>query len=84
MHPVIENYLSTVNNLAMLDPKKLPFDVLEAMAEMTTQDLFKTCIQLSILQNNVPKKEKVLTMNEEEMMLLAEEYAKAVLKRIHD
>lgn len=82
MHPVIENYLSTVNNLVMLDPKRLPFDVLEAMAEMDTEELFKTCVQLSILQNNIPSDDKVLTMREEEMMSLAEEYAKEVLKRI--
>ena len=83
MHLVIENYLSKVNNLAQLDPKNLPFDVLEAMGEMSTEELFKTCIQLSILQNNIPSDDKVLTLGEDEMLRLAEDYAQAVLKRIH-
>ena len=82
MHPIIENYLAKINNLSQIDPKNLPFDVLEAMAELGAEELFKTCAQLVILQNNIPGDEKVLSMNEQELISMAEDYAKKVINRL--
>lgn len=84
MHPTIENYLSKVNNLSQLNPEKLPFDVLEAMGEMNEMELFKTCSQLYVLQNNIPSAENVVNLDEQEIISGATAYAKDILKRIKE
>lgn len=84
MHPTIENYLSKVNNLSQLNPEKLPFDVLEAMGEMNEVELFKTCSQLYVLQNNIPSQSNIVNLGEDEIIDGATTYAKAILKRIKE
>lgn len=84
MHPIIENYLSKIDNLAKLEPKKLPFDVLEAMGEMNEVELFKTCSQLFVLKNNIPTKSKIVNLSEDEIVKGSTAYAKDILKRIKE
>lgn len=84
MHQIIENYLSKIDNLSSLEPKNLPLDVLGAMGEMSEMELFKTCSQLFVLKNNIPTKNNIINLNEEEIMQGATAYAKDILARLKE
>lgn len=68
----------------MLSPKNLPFDVLEAMGEMDVNDLYKTCSQFYILQNNVPNEKNIINLSEEEIEKGSTKYAQEILERIKE
>ncbi len=82
MHPVLENYLSSVDNLSRLEPKNLPFDVLEALGELNEVELFKACSQFFILLNNVPSEHNLINLSEEQIEKGAVKYAEQILERI--
>ncbi|PID47734.1 MAG: hypothetical protein CR967_03665 [Proteobacteria bacterium] len=82
LHPIIEEYLSKINNLSALEPKNLPLDVLDAMGEMDEGELFKLCSQFFVLKNNVPNQNNIVNLSEDDIVNGAVKYAKAVLKRI--
>ncbi len=84
MHPVIEKYLSKLNNLSALEPKNLPFDVLEALAQMNEGELFKTCSQLFILKNNIPSENNLINLSEEEIIKGATSYADEILLHVRE
>lgn len=81
MNSIIENFLSNVNSLHQLQAKNLPEDVLEEMVKMEANELYKLCTQFIVLQHNVPSEDKMITMDEDELLTLVDEYAKALLKR---
>lgn len=81
MNLTIENFLANVNSLHQLQAKNLPEDVLEEMLKMETNELYKLCTQLIVLQHNVPTQEKMITIDEDELLSLVDEYAKALLER---
>lgn len=81
MNSVIENFLSKVHALHQLEPKNLPKNVLHAMVKMSPEELFKTCSQLATLLNNIPQNDKPITLEAEEIALLAENYLKEILKQ---
>lgn len=81
MHPRIETFLAEVHSLHQLEPKNLPQTIVMEMVRMSPEELFKTCTQLAVLRNNIPSKEKPVTLNEGEISSLAEEYLKELLKR---
>jgi len=81
MNQTIENFLASVNSLHQLKAQNLPEDVLMEMAKMEANELYKLCTQLIVLQHNVPSQEKMITMDEDELLSLVDEYAKALLKR---
>lgn len=82
MHPEIENYLKKLTNLAQLRAQNLPYEVLEALATMNEEELFKTCTQLYILQHNVPSKENLLNLDEDEILSGTTKYAEEILAQI--
>ncbi len=51
------------------------------MVQMSPEELFKTCSQLATLLNNIPTSTTPITLSEEEITKLAEEYLKGILKR---
>ena len=81
MNSTIENFLANVNSLHQLQAKNLPEDVLEEMVKMEANELYKLCTQLIVLQHNVPTEGKMITMDEDELLSLVDEYAKALLER---
>ena len=81
MNKTIENFLSSVNSLHQLQAKNLPEDVLEEMVKMEANDLYKLCTQFIVLQHNVPSEDKMITMDEDELLTLVDEYANALLER---
>jgi len=81
MNSTIENFLANVNSLHQLRAKNLPEDVLEEMVKMEANELYKLCTQLIVLQHNVPSEDKMITIDEDELLSLVDEYAKALLER---
>lgn len=81
MHATIETFLANITALHQLEPKNLPNDILQVMVSMSPEELFKTCTQLSVLLNNVPSQNSPVTLSEAEIVTLAEEYLKGILKR---
>ena len=81
MNQVIENFLANVNSLHQLKAENLPNDVLEVMMKMDANDLYKLCSQFIVLQHNVPSEDKMITMSEDELLTLVDEYGKALLER---
>lgn len=81
MHSTIEHFLASVTSLYQLEPKSLPKEVVQAMVQMSPEELFKTCSQLATLLNNIPTSTTPITLSEEEITKLAEEYLKGILKR---
>ncbi len=81
MHATIETFLANVNSLHQLKAENLPNDVLEEMIKMEANELYKLCTQLIVLQYNVPTEDKMITMSEDEILTLVDEYAKALLER---
>jgi len=81
VNPVIEDFLSSVSSLHQLKAKELPIKVIKAMADMDTNELYKLCTQLIVLQHNVPTKEKMITIDEDELLLLVDAYGKELLER---
>jgi len=81
MNQVIENFLADVNSLHQLKAENLPNDVLEVMMKMDANDLYKLCSQFIVLQHNVPSEDKMITMSEDELLTLVDEYGKALLER---
>ena len=77
----IESFLASIKALHELEAKNLPRDVIEAMAEMPPEELYKVCTQFVVLKENVPSSDKMITLSEEEIQTLVEEYAKELLKR---
>lgn len=84
MNEVLKEYLSTVNNLSMLEPKNLPLNLIISMSNMESEELFKTCAQLFVLGHNVPSKNKIVNLSEEEIAKGATTYAQAILERIRN
>jgi len=81
MNKTIQDFLGTISSLYQLQAKHLPYDVIEEMAMMSTEDLYKVCTQFVVLQHNVPTEEKMINLEEEELLVLVEEYAQELLKR---
>lgn len=81
MNKTIETFLSKVNALFQLEPKNLPMDVVKEMVKMSPEELFKTCSQLAVLRHNIPKEQKPVSLNEEEIAALAEAYLRDLIKR---
>jgi hypothetical protein len=81
MNKTIENFLSSVNSLHQLQAKNLPIDVLKEMANMEANELYKLCTQFVVLQHNVPSEDKMITIDEDELLNLVDEYAKDILER---
>jgi hypothetical protein len=81
MNSIIENFLAGVNSLHQLKAENLPNDVLKEMGKMESNELYKLCTQLIVLQHNVPSEDKMITMSEDEILSLVDEYGKALLKR---
>jgi len=82
LHSTIETFLANITALHQLEPKNLPSDVLHVMVSMTPEELFKTCTQLAVLLNNVPSQTAPITLSEDEIARLAEEYLKGIVKRL--
>lgn len=81
MNSIIENFLANINSLYQLEAKNLPEDVLEEMVKMEPEALYKTCTQFVVLQHNVPTEEKMINIEEAELIVLVENYAKELLER---
>jgi len=81
MNPIIKDFLANVSSLHQLKAENLPEDVLEEMVKMEANELYKLCTQLIVLQHNVPTENKMITMDEDELLTLVDEYAKALLER---
>ena len=82
MHQKIETFLANVRALHQLEPKNLPKDVLKSMIEMSPEELFKTCTQLATLRHNIPSKDKPITLNQEEIVRLAQEYLQELISHL--
>ena len=81
MNSIIEDFLANVNSLHQLKAENLPENVLEEMVKMEANELYKLCTQLIVLQHNIPSENKMITMDEDELLSLVDEYAKALLER---
>ena len=81
MNSIIEDFLANVNSLHQLKAENLPENVLEEMVKMEANELYKLCTQLIVLQHNIPSENKMITMDEDELLTLVDEYAKALLER---
>ena len=81
MNSIIENFLANVNSLHQLEAKNLPDEVLEEIMKMEANELYKLCTQFIVLQHNVPSEDKMITMDEDELLTLVDQYAKDLLKR---
>lgn len=84
MNEIIKEFLANVNSLYQLEAKNLPIGVIEEMAKMNSQELYRACTQFVVLKNNVPTKEKMINLEEEEILVMTEEYATELLKRIRN
>ncbi len=84
MNEIIENFLATVDNLSKLEPKNLPLDVLFAMSELSELELFKICTYLFVLRNNIPSKNNIINLSDDEIKQGAQQYAKEILARLKE
>lgn len=81
MNITLKKFLTNVNNLSSLDPKNLPENIVKEICKLDEQELFKTCSQLYILQNNIPNENKILNLSEDDIVKGSIEYAQNLLKR---
>jgi hypothetical protein len=81
LHPTIETFLAQLTALHQLEPRNLPNDILHVMVKMSPEELYKTCTQMAVLLNNIPSQSEPITLTEEEIATLDEEYLKGILKR---
>ncbi len=81
MNQTIESFLASVSSLHQLEAQSLPEDVLREMVKMEANELYKLCTQFVVLQHNIPSQEKIITIDEDELLSLVDEYAKALLER---
>lgn len=82
MNKTIEKFLSSINSLHQLQAKNLPYDVIEEMAMMRPEELYKICTQFVVLQHNIPTEEKMINLDEDELLNLVDSYAKDLLERL--
>ena len=82
MNEILKNFLANVSSLHQLEARNLPEDVIEEMAKMGSDELYRVCTQLVVLKNNVPTEEKMINLEEEEILVMSEDYATELLKRI--
>ena len=82
MTPALETYLQSVDNLAKLEPRLMPKNILLEFAKLDAGELFKACSQFAILRHNIPHKEAVLTLEEEEILTLSQTYAKEIVEAL--
>ncbi len=82
MNEILKNFLANVSTLHQLEAKNLPDDVIEEMGKMDSDELYRVCTQLVVLKNNVPTQEKMINLEEEEILVMSEDYATELLKRI--
>lgn len=82
MNKTIEKYLASISSLHQLEAKNLPYDVIEEMAMMRTEELYKICTQFVVLQHNIPSQEKMINLDEDELLSLIDNYAKELLERL--
>ncbi|DAB32946.1 MAG TPA: hypothetical protein CFH79_01175 [Sulfurospirillum sp. UBA11407] len=82
MNNVIEKFLANIKYLHELNVENLPQEVIDFMIGMDAEELFKTCTQFVVLQNNIPDKQKLITLNQDELLKLVEEYGKKLLQRV--
>lgn len=78
----LRNYLEKVDNLAKLEPSKMPLEILLEYAKLSTNELFKACAQCVILRHNLPQEENILTLSEDEIEKLTISYAKEIVKSL--
>ena len=81
MNLTIKSFLASVSSLHQLEAQSLPEDVLREMVKMEANELYKLCTQFVVLQHNIPSQEKIITIDEDELLSLVDEYAKALLER---
>lgn len=81
MNQTIKSFLASVSSLHQLEAQSLPEDVLREMVKMEANELYKLCTQFVVLQHNIPSQEKIITIDEDELLSLVDEYAKALLER---
>jgi hypothetical protein len=82
LNNVIEKFLANIKYLHELNVENLPQEVIDFMIGMDAEELFKTCTQFVVLQNNIPDKQKLITLNQDELLKLVEEYGKKLLQRV--
>jgi len=82
MNEILKNFLANVSSLHQLEARNLPQDVIGEMANMGSDELYRVCTQLVVLKNNVPTEEKMINLEEEEILVMSEDYATELLKRI--
>jgi hypothetical protein len=82
LNNVIEKFLANIKYLHELNVENLPQEVIDFMIGMDAEELFKTCTQFVVLQNNIPDKQKLITLNQDELLKLVEEYGKKLLERV--
>lgn len=81
MNKTIEDFLANISNLSQLEAKNLPKEVIAEMANMSPEELYKTCTQFVVLIHNVPSEHKMITLDESEIVALASDYAKELIGR---
>lgn len=79
MNKDIQDYLKNIHNLSMLEPKNMPYEILESIAMMNEEEFFKTCVQFFVLQNNIPTKDKIVNLSEDEIIQGATNYAQKII-----
>ena len=82
MNITIEKFLSSISSLHQLQAKNLPYDVIEEMAMMKPEELYKICTQFVVLQHNIPTEDKMINLDEDELLSLVDTYAKELLERL--
>jgi len=82
MNTTIEKFLSSISSLHQLQAKNLPYDVIEEMAMMKPEELYKICTQFVVLQHNIPTEDKMINLDEDELLSLVDTYAKELLERL--
>jgi hypothetical protein len=82
LNTTIENFLANIKYLHELEADNLPNEVIKSLSKMTPEEVYKICTQFVVLRHNVPSKEKVLNISEDELLALVHEYGKKLLERI--
>jgi len=84
MNEIIKDFLASISSLHQLEAKELPQNVIDELSQMDSDELYMVCTQFAVLKNNIPTKEKMINLEEEEILVLSEEYASELLKRIRN
>jgi hypothetical protein len=82
MNETIKDFLANIRSLHELRVENLPEEVLAQMAKMDAQELYKTCTQFVVLEHNIPNEQKVLNLDQDELLSLVKKYGEELLKRI--